>query len=92
MSLLTKGFFVSPIDRQKPAFMAYKTYRSLSSEGLYELLASSVRDMLIALDTKEDNLIAYKSIRRQVELLLEVIDEKKIEIKEDGVSANANPK
>jgi hypothetical protein len=57
--------------------MQYKTYRSLSIEGLYELLSSTVRDMLIALDTKQDNLIAYKSLRKQVELLLEVIEEKK---------------
>jgi len=57
--------------------MQYKTYRSLSLEGLHELLSISVRDMLIALDTKQDNLLAYKSLRKQVELLLEVIDEKK---------------
>ena len=56
--------------------MPYKTYRSLPSEGLYELLSSTVRDMLIASDSKEDNLIAYKAIRKQVELLLEVIEEK----------------
>ena len=58
-------------------FMPHKTYRSLSIEGLHELLSSSVRDMLTALDTKEDNLLAYKSLRKQVELLLEVIDEKR---------------
>ena len=62
--------------------MPHKTYRSLSIEGLYELLASSVKDMLITLDTKQDNLIAYKSLRKQVELLLEVIDEKKRETKQ----------
>jgi len=66
--------------------MQYKTYRSLTIEGLYELLTSTVRDMLIALDTKQDNLIAYKSLRKQVELLLEVIDEKK---KEYAATANA---
>jgi len=59
--------------------MPHKTYRSLSIEGLYELLSISVRDMLTALDTKEDNLLAYKSLRKQVDLLLEVIDEKKKE-------------
>ena len=63
-------------------FMPHKTYRSLSTEGLYELLSSSVKDMLTALDTKEDNLIAYKFLRKQVELLLEVIDEKKNETKQ----------
>ena len=49
----------------------------MSIESLYELLSPSVRDMLIALDENRDNLIAYKSLRKQVELLLEVIDEKK---------------
>jgi len=46
-------------------------------DSLHELLSSSVRDMLVALDTKQDNLIAYKAIRKQVETLLEVIDEKR---------------
>ena len=72
--------------------MPYKTYRSLSIEGLYELLLISVKDMLIALDSKEDNLLAYKSLRKQVELLLEVIDEKKNEIKQRGISAETNHK
>lgn len=63
--------------------MPHTTYRSLTIEGLYELLSISVKDMLIALDTKQDNLIAYKSLRKQVELLLEVIDEKKNEKKEN---------
>ena len=57
--------------------MPYNTYRSLPLESLHELLSSSVRDMLVALDTKQDNLIAYKAIRKQVETLLEVIDEKR---------------
>jgi len=74
----------------KPVFMPHKTYRSLSLEGLHELLSISVRDMLIALDTKQDNLIAYKSLRKQVELLLEVIEEKKSEIRHDGVSTDSN--
>jgi hypothetical protein len=57
--------------------MPYNTYRSLPLESLHELLSSSVRDMLVALDTKQDNLIAYKAIRKQVEILMEAIDEKK---------------
>jgi hypothetical protein len=61
--------------------MPYNTYRSLPLESLYELLSSSVRDMLVALDTKQDNLIAYKAIKKQVEILLEVIDEKRKAIK-----------
>jgi hypothetical protein len=57
--------------------MPAKTYRSLPLETLYELLSSSIRDMLVSLDTKQDNLIAYKALRKQVELLLEVIEEKR---------------
>jgi hypothetical protein len=57
--------------------MPHNTYRTLPLESLYELLSSSIRDMLTALDTKEDNLIAYKALRKQVEVLLEVIDEKR---------------
>ena len=60
--------------------MPYNRYRGLPLEGLYELLTSSVRDMLEALDSKEDNLIAYKAMRKQVEILLEIIDEKRREI------------
>ncbi len=59
--------------------MPYNRYRALPLEGLYELLVSSIRDMLVALDTKEDNLIAYNAIRKQVETLLEIIDEKRKE-------------
>lgn len=59
--------------------MPYKTYRSLPLEGLYELLTSTLKDMLIVLDTTPDNLIAYKSLRKQVDLLLQAIDEKRKE-------------
>lgn len=55
--------------------MSYNTYRSLPLESLYELLCTSIRDMLAALD-KKDELIAYKTVRKQVELLLELIEEK----------------
>jgi len=64
--------------------MPYNRCRALPSEGLYELLVSSVRDMLVALDTKEDNLIAYNAIRKQVEILLEIIEEKR----KEGVTKN----
>ena len=50
-------------------------------EGLYELPAISVKEMLTAPDTRQDNLKAYKALRKQVELLLEIIDEKKNETK-----------
>jgi len=57
--------------------MPYSTYRALPIEILYELLESSVRDMLVALETKTDNMIAFKAMKRQVETLLEIIEEKK---------------
>jgi hypothetical protein len=57
--------------------MPYSTYRALPLETLYELLASSVRDMLLAYDSKQDNIIAFNAVRKQVEILLEIIDEKK---------------
>jgi hypothetical protein len=66
--------------------MPYNTYRSLPLEAIYELLTSSLRDMLAALDSKQDNLIAYKAIRKQVEVLLEIIDEKRL----GATSANAS--
>ena len=59
--------------------MPYSTYRALPLETLYELLLSSVRDMLAAYETKQDNLIAFNSLKKQVEVLLFVIEEKKKE-------------
>ena len=47
--------------------------------------------MLSALDTKEDNLIAYKAVRKQVELLLEVIQEKKKD-KQGVITNGTKPK
>lgn len=57
--------------------MSHDTYRSLPLEALYELLSLSIRDMLVAFDTKEENLIAYNMTRKQVEILLDLIDEKR---------------
>ena len=57
--------------------MPYETYRFLPLESLYELLGISIKDMLAALDAKHDNRIAYKAVRKQVEILLLIIDEKK---------------
>ncbi len=61
--------------------MPQSTYRALSLDSLYELLTSSVRDMLDALDTKQDGMSAYKALRKQVEVILELIDEKRKELK-----------
>ena len=57
--------------------MPYSTYRALPLETLYELLVSSVRDMLASYETKQDNLIAFNTLKKQVEILLLVIEEKK---------------
>ena len=61
--------------------MPQSTYRALSLDSLYELLTSSVRDMLDALDTNQDGMSAYKALRKQVEVILELIDEKRRELK-----------
>lgn len=59
--------------------MPYNTYRHLPLEGLYELLTSSVRDMLAAYETQQDNMIAFKAMKKQVEALLQLIEEKRKE-------------
>lgn len=57
--------------------MPYSTYRALPLEALYELLVSSARDMLVAYETQQDNLIAFNALKKQVEILLIAIEEKK---------------
>ena len=59
--------------------MPYSTYRALPLEALYELLVSSVRDMLVAYDTKADNMIPFNAVKKQVEVLLDVIEQKRRE-------------
>ena len=59
--------------------MPYNTYRALPLEGLYELLSSSVRDLLVAFETKQENMIAFNSMKKQVEAILELIEEKRKE-------------
>lgn len=61
--------------------MTYSTYRSLPLEGLYELLESSIRDMLVAIETKQDNMIPFNAMKKQVETLLDIIEQKKKERK-----------
>lgn len=63
----------------EPLFMPYKTYRALPLESLYELLTSSVRDMLSAYDSRQDNMIAFKAMKKQVEVIIELIEEKRRE-------------
>ena len=59
--------------------MPYSTYRALPLDALYELLTSSVRDMLVAYDSKQDNMIAFKALKKQVEVIIELIEEKRKE-------------
>ena len=59
--------------------MPYSTYRALPLEALYELLESSVRDMLVAFETKQDNMIPFNAMKKQVETLLDLIEQKKKE-------------
>ena len=61
--------------------MPYSTYRALPLEALYQLLESSVRDMLVAYDSKADSMIPFKALKKQVEALLDIIYDKKKEIK-----------
>ncbi|TMI65932.1 MAG: hypothetical protein E6H07_08510 [Bacteroidetes bacterium] len=59
--------------------MSPATYHALPVEGLYKLLESSIREMLVAYDTNPENKIALNSLKKQVELLLHVLEEKKME-------------
>ena len=56
--------------------MSYSTYRQLPQESLNELLCMAVKDMLTTIDTNEDGEIGFKAKRKQVELLLDILDEK----------------
>ena len=59
--------------------MPHATYRSLPLEALYELLESSIRDLLVASDFKADNKAAFNAVRKQIEVLLDLIEQKKKE-------------
>jgi hypothetical protein len=59
--------------------MTSSTYRALPLETLYELLEPSIRDMLVAFDTKADNMIPFNALKKQVETLLDLIEQKKKE-------------
>ena len=61
----------------KALFMSYNTYRALPLEGLYDLLCASIKDMLLALGSNDGNLIEIRTKQKQVEILLEVIEERK---------------
>jgi len=67
--------------KQIKHIMSYNTYCQLPQESLNELLCMAVKDMLTTLDTDDDVEIGFKAKRKQVELLLEIIDEKEKEKK-----------
>ena len=56
--------------------MSYSTYSQLPQESLNELLCMAVKDFLTTLDSKEDGEIGFNAKRKQIELLLDIIDEK----------------
>jgi hypothetical protein len=58
--------------------MPAQTYRNLSVESLYELLVIAVRDMLAAHESnKDDAEIAFNAMKKQVEILMDLIEEKR---------------
>lgn len=59
--------------------MPLNTYRAIPLEPLYELCGVSVKDMLIAHDSNLDNRIAFKSHKKQGEIIPAEIEEKKKE-------------
>ena len=56
--------------------MPNNAFRDLPLEGLYELLAATVKKMLEALDTNLDMGIAFKAKRKLVDILLAEIEKK----------------
>jgi len=69
--------------------MPLNTYRALPIETLHELLEVAARDIAAAVDAKEDREVGLKAMKKQIEILLQVIDEKK---KEAAAITNSNPK
>jgi len=56
--------------------MSYDTYRQLPQESLNELLCMAVKEMLTTLDTNDEGKTGLSATRKQVELLLDIIDKK----------------
>ena len=59
--------------------MSHNTYRQLPLDSLNELLCLAVKDLLTTLDKNEDGEIGFNARRKQVELLLDIINEKTAE-------------
>ena len=66
--------------------MSPATYRELPGEGLYKLLESSTRDLLVAYDTQQENIIAINALKKQVELILYVLEEKRTQSLLPGIN------
>jgi hypothetical protein len=56
--------------------MPFKTYQSLPVEILYKLLTSAVRDLFAASDVTPNDPARFNAMRKQVEMLLDLIEEK----------------
>jgi hypothetical protein len=59
--------------------MSRSTYCALPIEGLYKLLEATVKDMIAAYDSNPVNMIAFIALKKQVEILLDIIEEKRLE-------------
>ena len=55
--------------------MPTNPYKTLPLESLYELLTESARNMLVAFESKDDYKIAFKPLKKQVEMLIAAIEE-----------------
>lgn len=60
--------------------MSNNPYKTLPLESLYELLAESVRNMLCTFESEDDYRIAFRPLKKQIEMLIAAIEEKKKEI------------
>jgi len=67
------------IQQRKQHHMSHNTYRQLPLDSLNELLCMAVKDLLTTLDKNEDGEIGFNARRKQVELLLDIINEKATE-------------
>ena len=69
---------LNPIDSQLN-YMTYvpdNTYRLLPIEALYKLLTKAVKDLLAASDLKSNDPAPFNALKKQVEILLDIIEEK----------------
>ena len=57
--------------------MQTNPYKTLPLEALYELLAESVRNMLYTFESEDDYKIAFKPLKKQIEMLIAAIEQKK---------------